>query len=284
VGESKPRTGAGAGVAAGAAVLLAATVMLALLVLVLELTLLVLRAESNESCAALLPKLRSFRPDGARSSGDGGSGALPGLPVLARLGESAMASVSESRRFSKKRTDPLARFSARTGAADEEDKADAEGADAAAGCCVTEPNATVGALRGEHSGDESLSSSEVADDLGGTMDAAVAVAVASSSPCSDSLLRDDNFDEVDVMDRLLRYEVVVEMLKDLRKEGDEPPTGDAGADLVEYGGGCGAQHSPEWKHSSCVRAANSASKRAYSEVSAIAPLATRGAVVATRPP
>ena len=73
------------------------------------------------------------------------------------------------------------------------------------------------------------------------------------------------------MDRLLRYDEVVEILRDRFKDaGEEPPTGGAGADLLEYGSGCGAQHSPEWKHSSCVRAANSASKRAYSEVSAIA--------------
>jgi hypothetical protein len=56
-------------------------------------------------------------------------------------------------------------------------------------------------------------------------------------------------DVVEVMDRLLRYDVVVEMLSDLRTEtGDEPLpdfAGDDGGDLLEYGGGCGAQHSPE---------------------------------------
>ncbi len=113
VRESKPGTSAGAGAdaGAGAVALLAAATALGP------------GDESNDSCVVLLPKLRSFRPDGARSSGDGGGG----LPVLASLGESATAPVSESRRFSKKRTD---RFSARTGAVDEDDKEEAAGKDA----------------------------------------------------------------------------------------------------------------------------------------------------------
>ncbi len=127
--ESKPGTGAGAGEGACAAAMALALLAL-VLVLMLELMLLVLRAESNDSCAELLPKLRSFRPDGARSSGDGGGGALSGLPELAILGELAVAPVSESRRFSKKRTD---RFSARAGAVDEADKEEADKAEAA-GC------------------------------------------------------------------------------------------------------------------------------------------------------
>lgn len=120
---------------------------------------------------------------------------------------------------------------------------------------MTDPNATAGVFRGEDSGDESLASTGDAGDFERTDEAASAcegvrgvAEVASSSALSESPLRDDDFDTVEVMDRLLRYEVVVEMLSDRRTEtGDEPLplTGDDGGDLAAYGSGCGAQHSPE---------------------------------------